>query len=112
MDEPVDGGQRHGGVREDPVPFAEGLVGRDQDRPPLVTGRDQLEQNAGLGLVLGDVGEIVEYQEIELVELGDGVLELEFPARDLQFLDQIRGPGEQNAPSVLCLLYTSDAADE
>lgn len=60
MDEPVDGGQCHGWIGEDPVPVAEGLVGGDCDRTALVSGTDQFEQDAGLGLVLGDVGEIVE----------------------------------------------------
>ncbi len=101
VDKPVDGGQRHGGVREDPCSIRRRAGCRDQDRPPLIAGRDQLEQHAGLGLILGDVGEVVEDQEIELVELGDGVLELKFSARDLQLLDQIRGAGEQDAPAVL-----------
>ena len=72
MDEPVDGGERHGGIGEDPVPLSEGLVGGDQDGSPLVAGADQLEEHAGLGLVLGDVGEIIEDQQVELVEPGDG----------------------------------------
>jgi hypothetical protein len=37
MDEPVDGGERHGRVGEDPVPLAEGLVGGDQDGTALVS---------------------------------------------------------------------------
>jgi hypothetical protein len=60
VDEAIDGGQRHGGIREDTVPFSEGLVRSDQDGSPLVAGADQLEEHAGLGLVLGDVGEVVE----------------------------------------------------
>ncbi len=56
MDEPVDGGERHGGVGEDPVPLAEGLVGGDRHRAAFVAGADQLEEDAGLGLILGDAG--------------------------------------------------------
>src|SRR5262249_6828646 len=59
MDETVDGGERHGLVGEDVVPFAERLVGGDRQRPALVAHRDQLEQNASLRLVLGDVGDVV-----------------------------------------------------
>lgn len=41
MGEPVDEGHGAGGVREDLGPFAEGLVGGDQDRlPRLVAARD------------------------------------------------------------------------
>ena len=36
MDEPVDGCERHNLVEEDLVPLAEWLVGRDQQRTPLV----------------------------------------------------------------------------
>ena len=101
MDEAVDGGERHGGIGEDLAPFAEGLVGGDEHRAPLVAGADELEQHAGLGLVLGDVGEIVEDQQMEVVELVDGGFEGEFAARDLQLLDEVGGAGEQHAPAVL-----------
>jgi hypothetical protein len=72
--EPIDGCQRHGLVGEDLAPFAEGLVGRDQKGSAFIAGSDQLEQHTGLGLILGDVGDIVEDQQLVLVELGDGGL--------------------------------------
>jgi hypothetical protein len=53
MHEPVDGRQRHGLVGENLAPFAEGLVGRDKQRSAFIAGGDQLEQNTGLGLILG-----------------------------------------------------------
>lgn len=40
-------------------------------------------------------------EQIELVELGDRRFELQIPPRHLQFLDQIGGSGEEDAPSVL-----------
>src|SRR3546814_4772237 len=52
--EAVDGGQRHCGIGEDPVPFAERLVGGYHQRTPLVSRADQLEQNRGFSLILGD----------------------------------------------------------
>ena len=58
--EPVDGRQRHGLVGENLAPFAERLVGGDEQRSAFIAGGDQLEQNSGLGLILGDVGDIVE----------------------------------------------------
>jgi hypothetical protein len=60
MDEAVDCGERHGGIGKDLSPFAEWLVGGDEHGSALVAGADQLEQHAGLGLILGDVGEVVE----------------------------------------------------
>jgi hypothetical protein len=50
-------------------------------------------------LILGDVGEVVEDQQVVLVELGDGGFEREFASGDLRPLDEIGGAGEQNAPA-------------
>lgn len=44
---------------------------------------------------------LVEDQQIELVELGDGGFELELTTRDLKLLNEIGGSGEQNTPAVL-----------
>jgi len=54
VDEPVDDGERHRLVGEDFSPFAERLVGGDQQGSPLVPGTDEFEQDAGFGLILGD----------------------------------------------------------
>jgi hypothetical protein len=60
------------------------LTGGDHDGSPLTPRRDQFEEHVGFGLVLGDVGQIVEDEQIELVELCDGgfVLQLEL-AREI-----------------------------
>ena len=100
MNEAVDDSDRHCLVREDFAPFAKRLVGGDEERPPLVAGADQLEEHAGFGLVFGDVGDVIEDQQVEFVELGDGGFESELATRNLQPLDQIDGPGEQHAPAV------------
>src|SRR6185369_1773171 len=50
MDEAVDGGECHGLIGEDLAPLSERLVGGDQHGSPLVTGGDQFEENAGLGM--------------------------------------------------------------
>ena len=101
MDEAIDGGERHGGIGKDLSPFAEGLVGGDEHRSSFVAGADQLEQHAGLGLVLGDVGEVVEDQQVEAVEPVDGGFERQFAAGDLKLLDEVGGAGEEHAPAVL-----------
>ncbi len=101
MDEAVDRGERHGGIGEDLSPFAEGLIGGDQHRAPLVAGADEFEQHARLGLVLGDIGEVVEDQQVEAIESVDGGFETEFAARDLKLLDEIGGASEENPPTVL-----------
>jgi hypothetical protein len=51
-------------------------------------------------LILGDVGEVVEDQQVILVDFGNGGFEREFAPGDLEPLDEIGGVGEQNAPAV------------
>ena len=90
----IDGGERHGLIGEDFSPFAEGLICGDEQGSALVSRADQFEQNARLRLVLGDIGEIVEDQQMIFVEFGDCGFEGEIAARDLKFLDEIGGSGE------------------
>src|SRR5271170_2045849 len=101
MDEAIDGRERHGLVREDLAPFAERLVGRDQHGSSLVTRGDQLEQHAGFGLILGDVGEVIEDEQIVSVELGYHAFEGQLTTSDLEPLHEIGGAGEHHAPSIL-----------
>src|SRR5215472_11369750 len=58
-------------------PSAKGLVGGDQQRAAIVPGADKLKEDAGFSLVFGDVGEVIEDQKVEFVELGDGGFESE-----------------------------------
>jgi hypothetical protein len=60
MNQTIDGGQGYGLIGKNPSPFAEGLIGGDQHRSPLVSRADQFEQNAGFRLILGDIGKVVE----------------------------------------------------
>ena len=86
VDEAVDGGDGHGVAGEDLAPGAERLVGDHQEQPVLVAGADQLEEDAGLRLLAGDVGEVVEDDEVVLVELADGGFEGKVPAGRLELL--------------------------
>src|SRR6478609_5100176 len=101
MNKSVDRSEGHGWVRKDPVPFSKGLIGGDHDGTPLISCGDEFEQHAGFGLVLGDVGQIVEDEQIELVELCDGGFELELTPCDLQLLNEVGRAREQHSPTVL-----------
>ena len=101
MDEAIDGRERHGLVGEDLAPFAEWLIGCDQHGSPLVTRGDQLEQDAGFRLILGDIGKVIEDEQIVAVELGDRAFEGQLATSDLEPLDEIGGAGEHHAPSIL-----------
>ena len=100
MDEAIDNSDRHGLVREDLAPFAKGLVCGDEEGSSLVPGADEFKEHTGFGLVFGDVGEVIEDQEVEFVELGNGGFESELATGNLQPLDEIDGAGEQYAPAV------------
>jgi len=47
VDEAVYGRQRHNLIAEDAPPLAERLIGRYEQRSPLVTRSDELEQHTG-----------------------------------------------------------------
>ena len=91
VDQAIDGGERHGLVWKNLAPCAEGLIGGDQHRAPLVAASNELEQHAGLGLILADVGDVIEDQQAVFIELGERAFEGEFAARDLQTPDEIAG---------------------
>src|SRR5215470_4837056 len=95
------GGEHHCLVGKNLVPVAKRTVGRDRQRAALVAHGDQLEQDAGLRLILGDVGDVVEDQQVIFVELGDGRLESELAVGDLELLNELPGANEEDAPSLL-----------
>jgi hypothetical protein len=77
MNEAIYGGKCHRLIWKNPAPFA-----------------DQFEKHTRFGLILGDIGEIVEDQQMIFVELGDRRLEDEIAACDLELLHEVRGSGE------------------
>src|SRR5690606_36691410 len=101
MNKKVDSGQRHSRISEHLAPLPERFDGSDQHRASLVSGADQLVQYAGFGLVLGDVGKVVENQQLEAVEPVDGSFQAEFTSCDLQPLYEIGSSGKHHTPSVL-----------
>ena len=60
---------RHLGIAEHTRPFAEGEVGRDDDRGPLIKTADQVEQQLPAGLGEGEIAEFVEDDEVEAREI-------------------------------------------
>ena len=103
MNQPVDRCQRHDRIGEDLSPLPERLICGNEDRPPLVSRADEFEEYGRFRLILGDVGEVVEDQEMEAVEPRDGGLEGQFAPRDVEFLNQIGRAGESsNARWWLC----------
>ena len=100
MDEPVDGGEGHGLIGKDFSPFAERLICGDEQRASFVACADEFEEDAGFRLILGDMGKIVEDEQMIFVELVDRRFEGEVAPRDLRFLHEVGGAGEVHAPAV------------
>ena len=101
MDQSVDGGDGHGLVGEDLIPATERLVGGDGDAAVFIASGDQFEEDAGFGLILVRVGDVVEDDQVELIEFGQGCLEDEITTGGLKPLHQIAGPGVVNAAALL-----------
>jgi hypothetical protein len=72
MDQSVDGCRRHGGIGKDSVPGRKRLVGGDSDAVSFVSMGDEFEQDAGLGLILANIRDVVEDDEVVFVELLEG----------------------------------------
>ena len=70
MDEAIDGRHRHGLIGEDGGPVSKGAVAGDDQAAMLVALGDEFEEDAGLGLVLPDIAEIIQDQAVDAVELG------------------------------------------
>jgi len=77
MHKAVDRGDGHGWIREDRIPCAKWLIRSDQQGSALVAGGDQFEDDAGLGLALLDVGQVVEDQQMVFVEFLEGCCQFE-----------------------------------
>ncbi len=63
MNEAIDKGRDTGGSRKNSGPIVEGEVGGDDDRPVFVTPRDDLKQEVGGSLVVGEVSDFIDAQE-------------------------------------------------
>jgi hypothetical protein len=59
MDEAINKGDGTGGVWEHLVPFGEGPVGGDDGARLLVTTRDELEEEVGMAVGVGEVADLV-----------------------------------------------------
>jgi len=101
VDEAINCGERHGGIREDSCPFAEGSIRRYQQAAPFVARSDQLEQCASLRLIAIHVAQIIENDQVILVELLDRALQGQRLSSSLQTLNEVGRASEQHAIAIL-----------
>src|SRR5690606_18362632 len=79
----------HLGVAEDAGPFAEGEVGGDDHRGPLVEAADQMEQQLAAGLGEGQIAKLVEDHEVEAAEEVGGAALPTGAGLGLELVDEI-----------------------
>ena len=92
--EAVEERRRHLRVAEHARPFAEGEIGRDDDRRAFVEPADQMEQELAAGLGEGKVAELVEDDEVEAGQIiGEAALPSGARLR-LEPVDEIDGREE------------------
>jgi hypothetical protein len=73
VDEALDDGTRAGGVGDDLTPAGEGEVGGDDDGPSrFVAAVDEVVEEVGGALGVGEVSELVDAQDVVFCELSEG----------------------------------------
>ena len=90
MDEAVDGCHCHALVGKDAVPFAEWLIGSNDEAGAFVAVRNQLKQHARFLLIPTHITDVVDDQEAVPVQLEQCFIELQRLLRFLQVLNQFR----------------------
>ena len=63
MDEPVDEGDDAGGAWKNGVPVAEGEVGGEDKALVFITPADDLEEQIGVAIVVGEVADLINAKE-------------------------------------------------
>ncbi len=96
VNQAVNSGNGHAGIRKDAIPSREGLVGGNEQTAAFIAFGNQFKQHAGFGLVLDAVGDVVEDDQVEAVEFGQRGWQLQALASRLQFLHEFSGMCEQN----------------
>src|SRR5271168_2883224 len=87
----------HLGITKNGRPFAEGEIGRDDDRGALVEAADQVEQQLAAGLGKWQIAQFVEDDEVETGEIiGKPTLSAR-SALGFEAIDEIDGVEETTA---------------
>lgn len=103
VQEAVERGAGHDGVAgEDVGPFTEGLVGGEHDRPARVVAlADDLEEQRGLGLIEGEVADLVDDQQRRAREVLHLAMQAVFGEGLRELAGQVDRAGEGDTPADL-----------
>ena len=87
----------HLGIAENGRPFAEGEIGRDDDRGTLVEAADQVEQQLAAGLGEWQITQLIEDDEVEAGEIVGKPTLAAGSALGFEAIDEIDGVEETAA---------------
>src|SRR5687768_13119709 len=64
MEQPVQNRAGHNRIPEDLSPLTKALIGRQDDGPPLIAARDELEEQMGAVPIDGDIANLIDNEEL------------------------------------------------
>ena len=99
--QPVDRGDGHGLIWEDPVPCTEGLVGSDREASIFVSSCDEFEEDGAFGSIFLGICDVVQNDEIEFVEFCECGFQGEILSRGLKSLHEVGCSAVKDAVSGL-----------
>lgn len=97
MDEPVDDGHDAGCIGEDLAPFSERPVGGDDRGLAFVTPIDDLEQQIGMAGAIGEVADLIDYQDVGAGIVSEASAQRAVAVLCRQIAEHLGGIDEQRA---------------
>ena len=100
MDQAIDQGDDAGGVWKDLAPFGEGPVGGDERAVVLVPAADELEQQVGMAIGIGEISDLVDHQKTGAGIVTQTPAQGEIAVECGELAEQLTGAGEQHGVTV------------
>src|SRR5215471_14335592 len=96
MNEAIDEGDDAGSVGEHLVPFDERTVGGDDRARLLVAARDELEEEVGVAVGVGEVADLIDYEEARAYIAAQAPAQCGIAVERGETAEHVAGGGEQH----------------
>src|SRR5215470_17611671 len=96
MDEAIDEGDDAGSVGEHLVPFDERTVGSDERARLLVAARDELEEEVGVAVGVGEVADLIDDEEARTYVAAQAPAQCGIAVERGEIAEHVTGGGEQH----------------
>ena len=100
VDEAVDQRDDAGSVGEDLAPLGERAVGCDDGAVALVTAADELEQEIGVAVGIGEISDLIDGEEVGVSIVAQAPTQRGIAVECGEIAEQLSGAGEQHGVSV------------